>query len=430
MKSKNIIIKILLIIFSINVITGCTQNKNNTKPKEEKKSKNLSGDIEITISDDRFGEFLKNNIIPDFKKDNPDVNVSLSSDNDINSRVMNGKVPDIYIGNNVYEAMKYGDMNKLLDFQKVNGFKNDLYKKISKKFIVKKQKTNEIYCIPWFVTTQLMAYNKTLFREAGLDEKKPPSTFDEFINCANRIYALPNRADGSKIYGVAVPNNDISNPISNWENVSPLYYNMNDKKYGLYNNTGTDVVFDKSEAKLNDFFVFVSKVQQVTSMNLKNADLNNTGMWLQYGDEENINKDDIGISNIPAKDKNSISYSNLKEKNIMMFKTDTKRQDLAWNFVKYIMEEQENLKACKKLKELPVLSKLEKNDYFKTTENKKYMEQLKNAIPIEPYPSIEKVTANLQQAYIDYAVNKKVPLDLSIKNAADKSRNIIKNTGE
>jgi multiple sugar transport system substrate-binding protein len=430
MKSKNIIIKILLIIFSINVITGCTQNKNNTKPKEEKKSKNLSGDIEITISDDRFGEFLKNNIIPDFKKDNPNVNVSLSSDNDINSRVMNGKVPDIYIGNNVYEAMKYGDMNKLLDFQKVNGFKNDLYKKISKKFIVKKQKTNEVYCIPWFVTTQLMAYNKTLFREAGLDEKKPPNTFDEFINCANRIYALPNRVDGSKIYGVAVPNNDISNPISNWENVSPLYYNMNDKKYGLYNNTGTDVVFDKSEAKLNDFFVFVSKVQQVTSMNLKNADLNNTGMWLQYGDEENINKDDIGISNIPAKDKNSISYSNLKEKNIMMFKTDTKRQDLAWNFVKYIMEEQENLKACKKLKELPVLSKLEKNDYFKTTENKKYMEQLKNAIPIEPYPSIEKVTANLQQAYIDYAVNKKVPLDLSIKNAADKSRNIIKNTGE
>jgi multiple sugar transport system substrate-binding protein len=430
MKFRKIIVTAIVVIFFLNLLGGCTHNKGNLKSKGETKSTNLKGNIEISVSNDKFGEFLKGTIIPDFKKKNPHVIVSLSDDKDIDKRVASGKVPDIYIGNNVYEAMNYGDMNKLVDFQKIKGFESDLYKKISNEFIVKKQKSNEIYCIPWVVTTQLMAYNKALFREAGLDENKPPNTFDDLLKCARKIYNLPNRADGSKVYGISVLNSNNSNPISNWERLSPFYYNINDKKYGLYNNTGTDIVFDKPQAKLLELFIFISKAQDFANINLKTNNWQNTGMWLQYGDEQNKDETDIGIAKIPVESKNSISYSTLKEKDIMIFKTNTKQQDLAWNFVKYMMDEQENLKACKELNELPVLSKLKKNDYFNKGINKKYMQQLNNAIPIEPYPSIEKVTESLQQTYMDYSVNRTITPQAAIKSAADKSRDIIKNSGK
>jgi multiple sugar transport system substrate-binding protein len=426
MKFRKIIVTSIVVIFFLNLLGGCTHNKGNLKSKGETKSTNLKGNIEISVSNDKFAEFLKNTIIPDFKKKNPHVTVSLSYDKDIDKRVVSGKVPDIYIGNNVYEAMNYGAMNKLVDFQKIKEFESDLYKKISNEFIVKKQKSNEIYCIPWVVTTQLMAYNKALFREAGLDENKPPNTFDDLLKCARKIYNLPNRADGSKVYGISVLNGNNSNPISNWERLSPFYYNINDKKYGLYNNTGTDIVFDKPQAKLLELFIFISKAQDFASTNFNNSSWQNTGMWLQYGDEQNKDQTDIGIAKIPVESKNSISYSTLKEKDIMIFKTNTKQQDLAWNFVKYMMDEQENLKACKELNELPVLSKLKKNDYFNKGINKKYMQQLNNAIPIEPYPSIEKVTESLQQAYMDYSVNRTLTPQAAIKSAADKSRHIIK----
>lgn len=430
MKYKRLTAIVLITIISINVFAGCSQSKSTAKNKEKTSNKDLRGNIEISVSRDKFGDYIQGDIISSFKKKYPDIQVNISNIGDIDSRVNSGKTPDIYIGDKLYEATKYGEMGKLIDFEKLKGFK-DLSSKIQKKYITKKQNNNNVYSIPWFVTTELMAYNKALLREAGLDENKPPKTFDELLNYADKIYRLPNRVDGSKIYGIGTDADFKAEAILNWQTISPIYYNMNNSKYRLYNNTGTDIAFDKPEAKLAEVFGLLSSVQRLGTTDLKNTNLNNVGIWLQYGDEQNTTNKEIGIDSIPVNQAGGESYSTLKSKNIMIFKSDKNREDIAWEFVQYIMGEEKNLAACKTLKELPVLSNLMKNKYFNSRINKKYIKQLDNSVPLESFISIDNVTLSIQKNYIDYYMSKnKITPQSAIKKAAGESRNIIKNAGE
>lgn len=62
----------------------------------------------------------------------------------------------------------------------------------------------ELMAMPWVPAPIVMVYNRTLMAEAGLDPDQPPTTWDEFIEAVNAICALPDREDGSKVYGVSL----------------------------------------------------------------------------------------------------------------------------------------------------------------------------------------------------------------------------------
>jgi putative chitobiose transport system substrate-binding protein len=46
---------------------------------------------------------------------------------------------------------------------------------------------NKNYAIPWYVTTRVVIYNKELFKKAGLDPEKPPTTLEEVGQYARQI---------------------------------------------------------------------------------------------------------------------------------------------------------------------------------------------------------------------------------------------------
>ncbi|MHB0911830.1 MAG: extracellular solute-binding protein [Armatimonadota bacterium] len=45
----------------------------------------------------------------------------------------------------------------------------------------------KVYCVPWFQAVQALYYRKDLFREAGLDPRKPPKDWDEFYAYAKKL---------------------------------------------------------------------------------------------------------------------------------------------------------------------------------------------------------------------------------------------------
>ncbi|WP_405977547.1 ABC transporter substrate-binding protein [Streptomyces sp. NBC_00158] len=46
-----------------------------------------------------------------------------------------------------------------------------------------------VYAYPWYVTPEILTYNKDLFAEAGLDPAQPPTTVEQFFDYAERIAA-------------------------------------------------------------------------------------------------------------------------------------------------------------------------------------------------------------------------------------------------
>jgi len=43
------------------------------------------------------------------------------------------------------------------------------------------------YSIPWYITIRLLLYNRRIFREAGLDERTPPTSWEEIVAAARAI---------------------------------------------------------------------------------------------------------------------------------------------------------------------------------------------------------------------------------------------------
>ena len=46
---------------------------------------------------------------------------------------------------------------------------------------------NEVYAIPWYVSTQVLIYNKSLLKQAGLDPDSPPTTLAELDDYARKV---------------------------------------------------------------------------------------------------------------------------------------------------------------------------------------------------------------------------------------------------
>lgn len=156
------------------------------------------------------------------------------------------------------------------------------FDRISPEIIV--ENYSGLYYMPWNATTQMMIYNKDLFKEAGLDPENPPETFDEYLEAAKLISDLPNREDGSSVYGSVMWNDALSWGGWYWTMLSQIYYNFNDGEYQLFNYYGTDVVIDTEGANMAKFLEFMTGVQETAPPTMEmNFFSRNIGMWLQYG---------------------------------------------------------------------------------------------------------------------------------------------------
>ncbi|RTE04262.1 ABC transporter substrate-binding protein [Paenibacillus whitsoniae] len=60
----------------------------------------------------------------------------------------------------------------------------------------------KVMAMPWAPHPSALFWNKTLFKKAGLDPEKPPTTWDEMIQDAKKIAALGKDEKGTPIYGI------------------------------------------------------------------------------------------------------------------------------------------------------------------------------------------------------------------------------------
>lgn len=451
---------LLVLVMIISIIAGCssgtTQTDNNKTPAntstptataaaEEPAAVNLdsfSGKVEISLPAGDFQTYLAKYAKPKFEKryKNVKLNITLDGGNGgekLLARVAAGDSPEIYDGTLGYMPAKFHQLGKTVNIKELPGAQ-ELIDRIDPQYI--SEIDGGLYYVPWTGVTQVMVYNKELFKEAGLDPEKPPVTFDEFLQYADQIQKLPPRANGDKVYGTVFWNDALGWGGWYWQMLAQIYYNFNDGQYQLLNKTGTDIVFDKPEAKMKEFFEFMKKSQGYSPKLMSNKERffnRNVGMWLQFGlgwksnfkeapDKPMVIGEDVGIAPLLVLSADKKPISTLDGRSLLIFKKDDNQVKLAWEVVKFLMEDDNNLDACNVAVQLPTLKSLQKDPLFQEPEYKIFVDQMNNSLINEPFLSAEAVANEVQKAYQKIVVDQSVSVDDGIKEAATAAREALK----
>ncbi|MFH1857954.1 MAG: extracellular solute-binding protein, partial [Candidatus Omnitrophota bacterium] len=73
---------------------------------------------------------------------------------------------------------------------------------------------NKVYGIPWLAGTRILFYHRGLFRKAGLDPDRPPETWADLLEAAEKIRGL-----GEDVYGFSI---FVGEPYSPWQEFLPF----------------------------------------------------------------------------------------------------------------------------------------------------------------------------------------------------------------
>lgn len=405
-------------------------------------SKELTGKVEIALPGGDYVDVMKTRVVPYFRKAYPNIEVLVSPEggtDQLQARIAAGNPPNVYAGVFGYQPVTFAKAQSIIALEDMPGAAA-LLAAIDPQFVDKS--LGHVYYIPWNATTTMMIYNKDLFKEAGLDPNKPPATFDEFLRAAKTISALPKRADGTPVYGTVFWNEALDWGGWYWSMLAPIYYTINGGKYPLFNALGTDIVFDKPEARFVEFLRFIRDAQQYAPPVMDKGFFNrNIGMWLQFGFGWKTNlkqaKDapmevgaDVGVAPLPAPKTGDTSWSTLDGRALMIFRTSAAQQKLDWEFVKYLMGRDINLAANIALGQLPTLKALADDPFYSLPQNKPFVAQLKTTILNEPVGELDAVAVAIEKAIAEAAVKRTKTPEEAAAAAVAAARDVLKKAGK
>jgi multiple sugar transport system substrate-binding protein len=296
------------------------------------------------------------------------------------------------------------------------------------------------YYMPVGADVTMLIYNKELFTEAGLDPETPPATFAEFLDDAAKIDALPARPDGTEVHGTVFWNDALSWGGWYWNMLQPMYLNANQGKCQLLNQLGTDITFDQPDCQMASFFDFNQKAQEFSPPTMEKSFFSRSiGMWPQYGYswEPNLKEaaeqplvigEDVGVAPVPVMNDGDTPYTTLGGRAYMIMQTTPERQQDAWNFVKFLMQDENNLTFLKELGYLPILGSLKSDPYFQEPARKPFVDSLQNAVMPEQYEAADQVANAILGVYQESAVTGSLSPEEAVTQAAEKAREALQAT--
>jgi len=396
----------------------------------------LEGEISISVIRGGMLDVVKP-LAEAFMAANPGATVNVVEEPEggaFEALIAAGNQPDIVVGSFGFMPAKYAAMDALAPLEDMPGAE-ELFAELDP--VTVQEYYGHNYYVPAGIDITLMIYNKDLFKEAGLDPEKPPATYAEFLDAAKKISELPARADGSKVYGAVFWNDALAWGGWYWNMLQPIYLNTNQNACSLLNRIGTDIVFDAPECKLAEFFAFAKEAQQYAPPNMeKNFFSRSIGMWLQYGyswepnlktaaDKPMVVGQDVGVAPVPVPSSGDKSYTTLGGRPYMIMKTTPERELLAWEFVKFLMTDENSLTFNKSLGYLPVKLSLKNDPYFAAPERKPFVDLLSTAIFPQAFANFDSVANELLKVYSLVVVEDKLTPEEGVTAAAENARTAL-----
>ncbi len=405
-------------------------------PEPTAEPKPLSGEITLASVSGAMVPFMEG-MAKAFMDANPGVKVNIVPEPEggaFEALIAAGNQPDIIVGSFGYMVTKYAAMDAVVALEDMPGA-DELFAQIDP--IVVKEYFGHKYYVPAGIDITGMIYNKELFKEAGLDPEKPPVTQAEFLDYAAKIQALPAREDGTKVYGTVFWNEALAWGGWYWNMLQPIYLTINQNKCGLLNRIGTDIVFDQPECKMAEFFTFAKEAQKYAPLTMEQSFFSRSiGMWMQYGyswlpnlkdakgQPMEIGKD-VGVAPIPVVNAGDQPYTTLGGRPFMILKTTPERELLAWEFIKFLMTDENNLAFDKELGYLPVKLSLQKDPYFQAPDRKPFVDLLPYAVFPPAFPDFDAVANEILKVYNKVVVTGEISPEQGVTEAVEAARAVI-----
>lgn len=175
---------------SLTALTACGSGGNSSSADDGK----ITGAIKFQTWNLRakFKDYF-DGLIKEFEKENPGAKVTWvdqPADNypdKLSADASAGTLPDVVnLSPDLAYPLAKADLLLNLD-------KDESASKFKDEYMESAWKGNSLpgmdgtYAFPWYLNTGPMFYNKTLFKEAGLDAEKPPKTYDDLFKSAEAL---------------------------------------------------------------------------------------------------------------------------------------------------------------------------------------------------------------------------------------------------
>lgn len=368
---------------------------------------------------------------------NPGVTVNVEEEPEggaFDALIAAGNQPDLIVVSFGSLIGRLAASEAVLPLEDLSGFQ-ELFDRIDPATV--EQLYGHQYYVPIGADVTAMIYNKQLFEEAGLDPEAPPTTWDEFLAAAEQIDNLPDRPNGDQVYGTVFWNDALSWGGWYWNMLQPIYLNANQNQCLLLNRLGTDIVFDDPECQLAAFFDFTQKAQQFAPPTMEQSFFSRSiGMWPQYGYswEPNLQSaaespmvigEDVGVAPVPVPNAGDTSYTTYGGRGLMILRTNPEREQLTWDFVQFLMEDENNLVFLQELGYLPTLTSLKTDPYFQEPARLPFVQMLENAVLPQQFDAADKVANQLLGVYQQTAVEEQLTPEQAVETAAQQARETL-----
>jgi len=322
---------------------------------------------------------LAANIVDKWNKIHPDIQVVMqplpsgqSSEEVLLTAVAAKTTPDVC--SNIWPGIveEFAEANAIIALNKFNDFYDIVNPRIPEDVLMNfASNDGHYYQMPWKGNPIMMEYNVRLFREAGIVE--PPSTYKKFMEAADK---LTRDTDGDGL-------------VDQWAgviNVNPVWWHRFFDFYAMYiAASGGRTLFKEGEVDFDNeyavgVFRFLQKgfkkgyfpkgMLQGNQFLLENIAIQFAGPWdigfLKIHAPPDFEYDYAPLPVPEGTEEPILTYSD--PKNIVIFST-TKHPEEAWEFVKFLISKENDLKLLEFTSQIPFRKDLDTDpvyeEYFK-----------------------------------------------------------------
>ncbi len=365
---------------------------------------------------------------PDRKVKTQPVPEGQSSEEIILAAVVGNTTPDIYSNMWQGDVEDYAKAGKLVALDTLKGFNSFIYSRCDSAVI--KEVTSQdghIYQIPWKINPIMMMYNNKMMDQLGYNQ--PPLDYSEYLNAASKLKSISMKGDYVNRW---IGYTEVI--VTWWQRLFdfyPLYLAasggaplVKDNKAAFDNKYAIEVFNFLRKLYRNDYFakerlsvkqdIFLSSVIATRF----------TGPWeISHANKFKPKGFKYGFTHMPVPDdhKGPI-YTYCDPKNVVIFKT-CPNPELAWRFVRFMMDKQNDLKLLRTTNQLPRRKNLETDTTFSNyfANNPKMVEfakQSKYVKGTDPVSNLTEVFDIISQEYEASVIYGKKSSEEALKEAA------------